>query len=214
MYGIQRKTLGTKIMILLFQLAYLIFSSILITNAENINNIMKITLFIFLGITFIRLNAMMFIWLPRGISFKEAFGNSFAFGLYYVGFPLLAIYGSNYNLILYVFALIFFFAGSMLNTTSELLRMKFKENPNNKGKLYTGGLFHYAVHINYFGDFLWVLGFALLTMNLWALIIPVSLFVMFKFSYIPNADRYMSMKYGEAFNTYQKETKSFIPYIL
>jgi len=214
MYGIQSKTTGNKIMILMFQLAYLAFAYTWITYAGTMSVMLKMTMFLFLGITFIRLNAMMFIWLPRGISFKEALGNSFAFGLYYAGFPLLAVYGAHYHFIFYVLAILFFFTGSVLNTTSELLRKKFKDDPNNKGKLYTGGLFHYAVHINYFGDFLWVLGFAFLTMNLWALIIPTFLFVMFYFSYIPNADKYMSKKYGEAFETYQKEIKSFVPFIL
>ncbi|MGR5960169.1 DUF1295 domain-containing protein [Bacillus cereus] len=39
----------------------------------------------------------------------------------------------------------------MLNTVSELLRKSFKDNPVNQGKLYTGGLFKYAIHINYLG---------------------------------------------------------------
>lgn len=185
----------------------------MIIYSGTLNVMIKASLMIFLAITFLRLNAMMFIWLPRGISLKEAIGNSFAFGLYYVGFPLLAIYGGHYRLYLLILAFIFFIGGSTLNTVSELLRKKFKDDPENKGKLYTGRLFHYAVHINYFGDFLWVLGFALLTMNLFALIIPAFLFMMFYFSYIPNADRYMLKKYGEAFETYQKETKSFVPFI-
>ena len=37
----------------------------------------------------------------------------------------------------------------------------FKRRPENKGKLFTGGLFAVSMHPNYFGDLLWVSGYAL-----------------------------------------------------
>ena len=50
--------------------------------------------------------------------------------------------------------ILLFIIGSYINTYSEIQRKRFKDNPNNKGKLYTLGLFQYARHINYFGDIL------------------------------------------------------------
>jgi hypothetical protein len=38
------------------------------------------------------------------------------------------------------------------NGLSELQRYRWKRQPQNAGRLYTGGLFAYARHINYFGD--------------------------------------------------------------
>lgn len=213
MYGIHKKTLSAKLFILVVQILYLIIASILITRSTSISELIKITLFIFLLVTFIRLNAMMFIWLPRGISWQEAIGNSLAFGIYYLGFPTLAIWGTQQFNLLYILGVFLFIIGSLINTLSELLRKPFKDNPNNQGKLYTQGLFKYAIHINYFGDILWVLGFALITTNIYALLIPLFLTIMFVTSYIPNSDKYLANKYGEDFINYQKHTKKLIPYI-
>ncbi|WP_125567221.1 methyltransferase family protein [Companilactobacillus insicii] len=208
MYGIHSKTIGAKLFILIAQLLYILVDFLLIFPHLTINATINMGLLVF--ITFIRLNCMMFIWLPRGISWKEAIGNSTAFALYYLLFPFLAQWNSV-NLI--VIGWVLFIVGSLINSVSELLRKPFKDNPANKGKLYTGGLFKYAVHINYFGDVLWVLGFALVTGNLWSLLIPLFLLSMFIFSYIPTADKYLSSHYGKAFTDYKKNTKSLIPFI-
>mmetsp|Transcript_7411 Transcript_7411/g.11556 ORF Transcript_7411/g.11556 Transcript_7411/m.11556 type:complete len:119 (+) Transcript_7411:2-358(+) len=44
--------------------------------------------------------------------------------------------------------------GSFIATWSELQRKWFKQDPNNKGKLYTHGLFRISRHPNCFGDLL------------------------------------------------------------
>ena len=55
-----------------------------------------------------------------------------------------------------------FLLGSCLETGSELQRKAFKADPANKGKLYYGGLFALAQHINYTGEVLWYTGLALM----------------------------------------------------
>ena len=60
-----------------------------------------------------------------------------------------------------ILGLALFVLGSYLNTASEYMRHVWKRRPENAGKLYTGGLFRYARHINYFGDDLLGTGFAL-----------------------------------------------------
>ncbi|PQE23318.1 membrane protein [Rutstroemia sp. NJR-2017a WRK4] len=51
--------------------------------------------------------------------------------------------------------------GMTLETTSEIQRKRFKDNPKNAGKPYTGGLYGLARHINYGGYVLMRGGYAL-----------------------------------------------------
>lgn len=51
--------------------------------------------------------------------------------------------------------------GIFTETFSEWQRLQFKKNTANKGKVYTGGLFRFARHINYAGYTLWRAGYAL-----------------------------------------------------
>ncbi|AKP65135.1 DUF1295 domain-containing protein [Levilactobacillus koreensis] len=212
MYGRQKSAPGAKVLILLAQCVYLFISGYWLIQWEP-DHLLAVLVVSCLDITFLRLKAMMFIWLPRGIGWAEALGNSLAFGLYYLGFPLFLIFGGGRHLIAIVLGLLLFLIGSGLNTTAELLRKPFKDDPVNRGKLYRGGLFHYAIHINYFGDVLWVLGLALLTGNPYALLVPALLLTLFVFSYIPTADRYLAAKYGADFAAYQRETKELIPFV-
>ncbi|MGG5737723.1 MULTISPECIES: methyltransferase family protein [Bacillus cereus group] len=213
MYGINRPTIKEKNLILVAEIIYLIIAYYLlfITHAKSG---VSLGLFIALIITALRLTAMMFIWLPRGIAWQEAIMNSIAFGIYYLSFPILMITSKqDPNLIVLVIGWVLFLGGSILNTVSELLRKPFKDNPANQGKLYTGGLFKYAIHINYLGDCLWVLGLALISNNIYSLLIPLGLFIVFVFDYIPKSDDYLQNKYGEQFTVYKQKTKKLIPFI-
>ncbi|AND08124.1 MULTISPECIES: methyltransferase family protein [Bacillus] len=213
MYGINRPTIKEKILILVTEIIYLIIAFYLLFITYFKQGI-SIGLFIALIITALRLTAMMFIWLPRGISWQEAIMNSIAFGIYYLGFPILMITSNqDPNLILLTIGWILFLGGSMLNTVSELLRKSFKDNSVNQGKLYTGGLFKYAIHINYLGDCLWVLGLAFISSNIYSLFISLGLFFVFIFEYIPKSDAYLQIKYGEQFTVYKQNTKKLIPFI-
>lgn len=173
----------------------------------------NIVLFTFCLITFIRMSYMVVYLLKRGIKWGEVLGVVVAFAIYYVGFSVLgSIHDTPLDWVDGV-AVLIFLIGSAINTVSELLRNEWKKDSQNKGKLYTGGLFKYAIHINYFGDIVWVSGFALLTRNLWSVPVPVFLFLMFILQYIPEHDRYLRTRYGEAFAAYEKKTKKFIPFI-
>jgi steroid 5-alpha reductase family enzyme len=102
--------------------------------------------------------------------------------------------------------------GSYINTKSEYSRHIWKLNPKNKGKLYTEGLFRYAMHINYFGDVVLFVGLALLT-HFSLLVIPAFMMLNFIFNIIPSLDRYLEKKYRDQFVEYAKETKKLIPWI-
>ncbi|MBM7553893.1 methyltransferase family protein [Thalassobacillus pellis] len=151
--------------------------------------------------------------MKRGITWEETGGVIFAFAVYYIGFSILG--GISEEPLDWIdgIAVFIFLTGSVINTLSEVLRDQWKKDSRNKGKLYTGGLFKYAVHINYFGDVVWVCGFALLTRNVWAGLVPLFLLAMFIFLNIPKHDSYLRVKYGKAFEDYEKVTKKLIPYI-
>jgi protein-S-isoprenylcysteine O-methyltransferase Ste14 len=103
--------------------------------------------------------------------------------------------------------------GSSTNTISECLRCMWKKKPENKGLLYTGGLFKLSRHINYFGDVVLFLGFAMVTRSVWAYIIPAAMFVLFIFVNIPMLDKYLFNKYGDEYRDYAFRTKKFIPFV-
>jgi steroid 5-alpha reductase family enzyme len=104
-------------------------------------------------------------------------------------------------------------AGSAVNTGSELQRHLWKRNPENAGHLYTGGLFRYARHINYFGDEVLFTGWALMTGRAVLLLIPVIMAFGFIFINIPAQDRYLAERYGDEYRTYARTVKRFIPYL-
>jgi len=104
-------------------------------------------------------------------------------------------------------------AGSWLNTGSELQRKWWKDRPENAGRLFTGGLFRYAMHINYFGDELLFTGYALITGRAWALLVPLLMLAGFLFFNIPELDRHLRAHYGAEFEAYARRTHSFVPFI-
>jgi protein-S-isoprenylcysteine O-methyltransferase Ste14 len=180
---------------------------------ERGNNVRLIILYSFAIVYFIRVCFTLFVFLKRSIDLKEMAAIIFGIAFYQIGF---AITGTTRDIPIDLFDLIpivLFILGSYLNTISEFQRKMFKEKEDNKGKLYTEGLFKYAQHINYFGDFVWILGFALMTRNIWALIMPLFCFLGFLFINIPMLDKYLEEKYQNEFIAWQQKTKKFIPFI-
>jgi protein-S-isoprenylcysteine O-methyltransferase Ste14 len=108
---------------------------------------------------------------------------------------------------------ILYTTGSFLNTGSETQRKWWKERPENKGRLYMGGLFRYATHINYFGDELLFTGYALLTGIVGMLIVPLVMMAGFVFFNIPELDKYLREHYGAEFDEYSRRTKKFAPFV-
>ncbi|WP_338668527.1 DUF1295 domain-containing protein [Pseudodesulfovibrio methanolicus] len=111
------------------------------------------------------------------------------------------------------FALALVLAGSYLNTASETQRKLWKRDPANRGRCYTGGLFKYSMHINYFGDTVMFTGWALLTAVPWALVLPALMAAMFVGYHIPALDAYLAERYPNDFPAYARTTRKFIPFI-
>lgn len=172
-----------------------------------------IVIFCFSVIVFLRFGFMMFFLMKRDMAWTEALSISGAFFIYYVGFALIALpntapLGWPAYLGIAVFAL-----GAFLNTVSEVQRDAFKKRPENKGRLFTGGLFGLSMHINFFGDILWVTGYALVAGNPWSGLIPLGLALFFAFFNVPQLDRHLAERYGEAFEAYARRTKRLVPFV-
>lgn len=173
----------------------------------------RIIIFSFNIIIFPRLAYMIIFLLKRKIPWEESISVPFAFAVYFIGFPLFVLSVSAPIDGLDYFAIILFVIGCTLNTGGEFMRANWKKNPAHIGKIYTGGFFKYARHINYFGDILWVTAYALITKNPYASIIPVLLFCLFAFYNAPKLDKYLRSKYGKGYDEYAENTKMLIPYI-
>lgn len=173
----------------------------------------QIVMFLLFLIVYARITFMVCYLLRRSISWNETFAIPSAFALYYIGYPLFSLMSptpvTRWD---YVFVALFLF-GSWISTFSEWQRNHWKRPPQNAGKLYTKGLFQFSMHINYFGEELWVTALALLTNNPWALLIPAFLLCMFVFYNIPMLDRHLEDHYREDFPMYKQKTKKLIPFI-
>ncbi len=112
-----------------------------------------------------------------------------------------------------VIGILLYLSGSYINTHSEYSRHVWKLKAENRGRLYTEGLFSFSMHINYFGDIVLFTGLAMVTHSLSMLVIPLIMAVNFVFNIIPSLDRYLKKKYKDEFRDYSKKTKKFIPLI-
>lgn len=226
LYGQQSKSIPQKIIIHVLEILILwlsfwilfqhggtwIENTLHIPNSTEFTN-RRIIIFTFSMITFFRFAFMMAVLLKRAIPWEESFSVPFAFALYFVGFALFTLPTSKAIDLVDIFGIIVFVVGSALNTGGEILRNQWKKNPDNKGKIYTEGLFKYSRHINYFGDILWVTAYAIITRNWYAVSIPVFLFCLFAFYNAPTLDKYLKEKYGKGYDDYASKTKMLIPFI-
>ena len=226
LYGQKNRSIPQKVIIHILEILFLLLSYWIlflqggnfIQNYTGIHNAVNATdrrliIFLFNIIIFLRLAFMMFYLLKRKIPWEESISVPFAFALYYIGFALFVLpVNRPINWIDYI-AIWIFIEGCFLNTASELLRYIWKRKSENKRRIYTIGFFKYSMHINYFGDLLWVIGYALITRNWYSAAIPVFLSCFFVFFNIPKLDIYLKEKYGKDFDDYARQTKKFIPFI-
>ncbi len=223
MYGEKNPSLPQKTIIVAVELALIAVSYFVLFGpllselrafGEAPNVARNATLFAFNLVVFARFLGTLFVFIERRMPWEEAFSVPLAFALYLLGFPLLARSNSVGFGAIEVLGIGLFVIGSFINTYSEHQRRRFKRRPENAGKLFTGGLFALSMHPNYFGDLLWVGGYACVTRNAWSWLVPAFLFCFFYFFNIPKLDRYLRDRYGEAFKAYESRTKRLIPFIL
>lgn len=173
----------------------------------------RLILFASSVVIFVRMTFTMMAFLKRRIPWEETFSVPFAFALYYVGFAALGYAEASSLGVLDYAAIALFVLGSYLNTGSEAARHRFKSLPENSGRLFTGGLFRLAIHVNYFGDILWVTACGILTRNWWSASIPALLICFFAFYNVPKLDAHLRKKYGEEFVEWEQRSKRLIPFV-
>jgi len=188
-------------------------NSILDVGFQDGNFYRRCCLWTFGVMMYIRMNLTTFYLLKRKIQIDEFFGVLIAYFTYQIAFVLLGGWNTTPIGILDYAGILLFIFGSYINTYSELQRKRFKKDPDNKGKLYTLGLFRFARHINYFGDICWVIGWAIITHNIWSGLIPIALTLGFIFFFIPELSSYLDKKYKEEYADWKNKTKSLFPYI-
>ncbi|MGA9884559.1 MAG: DUF1295 domain-containing protein [Candidatus Acidiferrales bacterium] len=162
---------------------------------------------------FLRILFSCFYLIRRKMRWSEAAGVGFFVFLLNLYFALLGGTDSHGLGLVAGFGAFLYLVGSCLNTGSEYMRHTWKRNPAHQGQLYSGSLFRYSRHINYFGDEVLFIGYALVAGSPWALIVPAFMALGFMFSNIPALDHYLSRKYGDEFDVYASRTKRFIPFV-
>ncbi len=179
-----------------------------------LGNLIRRTILLSFGIVyFLRVILTLFYLLKRKIDWKETGAIIGGLIFYQLGFALSgAAQSALIDPIDYI-AIGVFIIGSFLNTGSEIQRKLFKDRPENKGKLYTHGLFSLARHINYFGDSVWIIGWALMTRNWWGAIMPIFCTLGFLFASIPMLSKYLEERYKEHYREWASKTKKFIPFV-
>jgi len=164
-------------------------------------------------IYFIKFTIGLFVFLKRKISWFEGGLVSFLFFMMFYLFGVSAGRHPEPIGLLDIVGIILFLAGSYINTLADYQRFAWKRKIENKGRLYTRGLFKYSMHINYFGDSVSYVGLALITLELVCLLVSIGIIVNFIVLQIPMLDKHLSKKYGNEFKEYAKQTQKFIPFI-
>jgi protein-S-isoprenylcysteine O-methyltransferase Ste14 len=110
-------------------------------------------------------------------------------------------------------AVVLYAAGSWFGTASERARHAWKGRPENRGRLYTDGLFRYSRHINYFGDLLLFAGLGALSRQPWTAIVPIAMGLNFALVIIPAHDAYLAARYGSEFDRHARRTRKLVPFL-
>ena len=164
-------------------------------------------------IYFIRFAIGLFIFLQRKISwFEGGLVSVLFFMMFYIFIVSAGSHPEPIGLIDIV-GIFMFLIGSYINTMADYQRFAWKRKNENKGRLYTLGLFKYSMHINYFGDAITYIGLALITLEMLCLFISIGIIVNFIVIQIPMLDKHLSKKYGNDFTEYSRVTKKFIPFV-
>ncbi len=186
-----------------------------ILNFEKVegNIYRQIVMFFCCFIYFTRFTISLFVFIQRKISWFEG---GLVTVLFYMMFYYFGISAGSHPEpigIIDIFGIFLFLSGSCINTLADYQRFSWKRKSENKGRLYTLGLFQYSMHINYFGDAIAYFGLALMTYNIVCWCISIGMVVYFIVIEIPRLDDHLSRKYKQEFTEYYRTTKKFVPFV-
>jgi protein-S-isoprenylcysteine O-methyltransferase Ste14 len=173
----------------------------------------RLCLAVMLSIYFVRLLFTQFLFLKRAVRWSEAsMITSWVLCIYL----LLAIAGGANPASPGAAAIagaIMFALGSWMNSYAEYARHSWKQHPENRGRLYTLGLFQYSRHPNYLGDLISFSGLCLVAGRWITIVIPSIMLAGFVFANIPMLDAHLHDHYGPAFDEYAARTRKLIPFV-
>lgn len=107
-----------------------------------------------------------------------------------------------------------FAAGTYLCVAPELSRHLWKLEPGNAGRLYTLGWFGVCRHINYFGEVLSFVGFALVSGAWWNLWIPAAMGAGLVVYSVPELDAYLAERYAADWVPYTASVQcQMVPFV-
>jgi len=166
-----------------------------------------------IGIYVLRFGLTFLFFHKRKIPWWESLFGGLAFPLFMLAFVWHAAFNTQPLSTLFWLSLLLYILGSLIGTTGEATRHRWKIQPENQGHLYTQGVFGWSRHINYFADLLLFSGFAGLSGDGTLLFIPLGMFVSFVFWIIPSHDAYLAQRYGDEYEAYSTRVKRLIPFI-
>lgn len=177
------------------------------------NELRRILLAAGFSIYYVRILFTVFVFLKRGVSWSEAF--TIAGWLLCIVMLLGIAGGTNSSAVdqIGVFGAILFVVGSWMNSYAEYARHVWKRQPENRGQLYTEGLFRYSRHPNYLGDLLSFSGLCLISGEWVTAAVPLLMLCGFVFVNIPVLDSHLHDRYGDAFDEYARRTRKLIPFV-
>ncbi|MEL7039543.1 MAG: DUF1295 domain-containing protein [Cyanobacteria bacterium J06592_8] len=138
----------------------------------------------------------------------------FAFILLYVGFVytlpgyLAFVNPEPISMITIAIAIPFYIFGSLINASADVQKLTAKEFG---AGLVKDNIWRFYRNVNYFGDLLRYLSFAIVAGSLWAYIVP-GLVLLFYFQRMSAKDASMSEKYPE-YQEYKQQTRRLIPFV-
>lgn len=206
-------SLGSKLTLLLLTFVGLMFSFNLLLKDQHTELFRVYLLLACAAVFYVRLAFCLLIFVKRKVSRFEGCAVGLLYGFLVVMF---SVWGSHPNFsgsLVEILGIILFVLGSIINSASDYQRYAWKKRPENAGHLYTKGLFKYAKHINFFGDTVMFVGYALVSQNLMSFIPVAAITLNFVLIQIPQLDDYLLKRYGTEFIEYTLKTKKFIPFI-
>ncbi len=166
-----------------------------------------------LSVYYVRILFTEFVFLKRGVGWDEVF--TIAPWLMCI-FLLLGIAGGKNPEAIGAAASVgtaLFLFGSWMNSYAEYARHVWKQRSENRGQLYTRGLFRYSRHPNYLGDLLSFSGLCLISGAWVTAVTPLLMLAGFVFVNIPILDSHLHDHYGAAFDEYARRTRKLIPFV-
>lgn len=103
---------------------------------------------------------------------------------------------------------VLYVTGILTELVAEIQRKRFKKDPKNKGKPYTGGLWTFARHINYGAYTIWRAGYAMAAGG-WVMgaIVGACFLSDFATRAVPILNEYCEKRYGDDWEQFKKQTK-------